>query len=253
MSATQDDFLAGRLKIEQPDHGFRAGIDTVLLAASVDIASYNILELGSGTGVASCCLLSDLPKAGATLVDIDQKSLSFAKNNLQNNGFSDRAQTILLDITQKGSMRKSAGLREGFYTSVIANPPFFDTNSGTISTNISRANARHMPTDDLDKWVKCAATSAAPGGEIIFIHTIAALPQLLDSFCARFGAVTLLPICSRPQTSASRVLIRAIKGSRAPLSMLPPLVLHGKNGNEFSVPANAIFRGKSRLSWKPMA
>jgi hypothetical protein len=54
---TLDGFLGGRLSIAQPRRGFRAGHDTVLLAASIPApAGSHVLELGSGAGVASLCL-----------------------------------------------------------------------------------------------------------------------------------------------------------------------------------------------------
>jgi len=246
---SEDDFLSGRLKIMQPKHGFRAGIDSVLLAAAVNINTQEILELGAGSGVAACCALADIPLANATLLERDVDVLDLAQINLQKNGFLERTKTIILDITQKGSVRQQAGLRSDFYTSIIANPPFFDAHSGTVSKQAGRAGSRHMPSEDLDKWVKSAASSAAAGGEVLFIHAISALPKLLASFEARFGNISILPISPREGKNASRMLIRGIKGSRAPFALLPPLVLHGKAGNNYTSQAEAIFRGKSRISW----
>jgi tRNA1Val (adenine37-N6)-methyltransferase len=36
-SLTEDGFLGGRLKVLQPEKGFRAGIDSVLLAATIPV------------------------------------------------------------------------------------------------------------------------------------------------------------------------------------------------------------------------
>ena len=250
LPVSEDEFLSGRIRVLQPRRGFRAGIDTVLLAAGVDEASTNIAEFGAGSGIASCCVLADLPQASATLVDFDETALLLAERNLRKNSFSSRARILLLDVMQKGSEREKAGLKNDFYSSIIANPPFFDAGAGTVSPLDSRAGSRHMQNDDLDKWVRSAASSAAPGGEIIFIHSVAALPRLLASFGTRFGRICILPIVPRPGHDATRVLIRGIKGSRAPISLLSPLVLHEEKGNGFLPQAEAIFRGKSRISWK---
>ena len=61
-----------------------------------------------------------------------------------------------------------------------------------------------MTAEQLDLWVKTAATHAAPGGEVIFIHTAEALPLLLESVTARFGAVTVLPLLPREGEPAHR-------------------------------------------------
>ena len=138
--------------------------------------------------------------------------------------------------------------RKDHFGAVIANPPFFDPGRGTAPA-IARAGARHMEDDALDKWVKTAATHAAPGGEVIFIHVAEALPLLLAAFTRRFGAVSVLPLSPRSGEPASRVLIRGIKGSRAPFSLLGGRVLHEAAGGGFRPEFDAIFRGAARLIW----
>ena len=44
---TVDDFLSGAIKVAQPKSGYRAGIDPILLAASIPAKSgQTVLELG---------------------------------------------------------------------------------------------------------------------------------------------------------------------------------------------------------------
>jgi len=50
-----DTFLDGRVIARQPQTGFRAGLDAVMLAAAVPDGA-NALELGAGAGTASLCL-----------------------------------------------------------------------------------------------------------------------------------------------------------------------------------------------------
>ncbi|VAW14423.1 hypothetical protein MNBD_ALPHA12-1743, partial [hydrothermal vent metagenome] len=79
---TRDAFLGGRVFALQPQNGFRAGIDSVLLAAAVAKSSASIVELGSGAGVASICALSDLAAASATLLDNQATMVELAISNL---------------------------------------------------------------------------------------------------------------------------------------------------------------------------
>ncbi len=59
---TLDRFLGGRITAAQPGSGFRAGHDTVLLAAAVPAENDSVvLELGSGAGIASLCLSAREP------------------------------------------------------------------------------------------------------------------------------------------------------------------------------------------------
>ena len=245
---TSDAFLGNRLIVSQPDKGFRAGLDSVLLGSAVRPSAKNLLDLGAGAGTAALVALADNSSLTATLVDADQAMLALAAHNLAANDFAARGKVLLLDLTAKGSLRAAAGLPADHFDSIIANPPFFDPGRGSAPSE-QRAAARHMALQALDRWVKTAATHAAPDGEVIFVHTAEALPVLLPAFVQRFGAVTILPLCPRDGEPASRVLIRGIKGSRAPLTLLASRPLHESTGRAFRPEFDAIFRGAARLVW----
>ena len=51
------------------------------------------------------------------------------------------------------------------------------------------------------------------------------LGEVLAALAADFGAVTVLPVHPKPDAAAIRVLIRAVKASRAPLALLPGFIL----------------------------
>ena len=46
-----------------------------------------------------------------------------------------------------------------------------------------------------------------------------------------------------------RVLVRAVKSGKAPLRILPPLVLHQRGGAKHTPQAEAILRGEAALGW----
>jgi tRNA1(Val) A37 N6-methylase TrmN6 len=247
-SLTRDAFLGGRLIVSQPGHGFRAGLDSVLLGAAVNPGASSLLDLGAGVGTAALVALAHNDQLTATLAEADAEMAALAALNVSANGFAGRARLLTLDVTAKGALRAAAGLPADHYASVIANPPFFDPQRGTSPTT-GRAAARHMHAEGLDLWAKAAATSAAPGGEIVFIHAAAALPALLQAFGARFGAITVLPLTPREGQPASRILVRGIKGSRAPLTLCASRALHERTGRGFRPEFDAIFRGEARLHW----
>lgn len=247
-TATRDAFLGGRLLVSQPARGFRAGLDSVLLGAGVKAGTRRLLDLGAGPGTAALVALADLPEARATLVEVDPEMAALAALNLAGNGMAERGRVVALDVTAKGSLRAAAGLPADHYDAVIANPPFFDPAAGS-APSAARATARHMPPDALELWVKAAAAHAAPEAEVIFIHAAASLPLLLPAFTARFGAVTVLPLTPRDGEPASRILVRGIKGSRAPFALLASRALHEPAGRDFRPEFDAIFRGSARLIW----
>jgi tRNA1(Val) A37 N6-methylase TrmN6 len=243
---THDAFLAGRLTIAQPTAGFRAGLDSVLLGAAVGAAEGELLDLGAGAGAAALVALAHTPALTATLVESDPAMAALAAENLTANSLGARARVLTLDLTAPGRTRAAAGLPADHFAAVIANPPFYD--AGTTPA-ASRAAARHMTPAALDAWVKTAATHAAPGARIVFIHTADRLASLLESFTARFGAITILPLTPRDGEPAHRILIRGTKGSRAPLTLLASRALHTRAGRTFRPEFEAIFRGDDVLHW----
>ena len=245
---TRDAFLGGRLIVSQPGNGFRAGLESVLLGSAIAGESISLLDLGAGAGTAALVALANGHALTATLVDADPEMTALAGLNLSQNGLADRARVLTLDVTAKGSDRAAAGLASDHYWTVIANPPFFDPGSGTAPAE-ARAPARHMDPESLELWVRTAAASAAPDGDIVFIHAASSLPSLLAAFDRRFGAIKVLPLCPREGEAANRVLIRGVKGSRAPLTLLASRALHQPSGQGFRPEFEAIFRGTGRLDW----
>jgi tRNA1(Val) A37 N6-methylase TrmN6 len=247
-SLTRDAFLGGRLIVSQPGNGFRAGMDSVLLGAAVGGASRSLLDLGAGAGTAALIAMARNPALSATLAESDPDTAALAALNLRENGLAERGRVLTLDVTAPGKVRAAAGLASDHFSAVIANPPYFEAGRGTAPSG-ERAAARHMSAPDLDRWVKTAATHAAPAGEVIVIYPAQHLPGLLAAFDARFGAITVLPLSPREGDPATRILIRGIKGSRAPLTLLASRALHEPGGRTFRPEFEAIFRGSAGLIW----
>ena len=241
-----DAFLGGKLSITQPEKGFRAGLDSVLLGASVSPRAGQLLDLGAGAGVAALCAMAHNDALSATLVENNAEMAGLARDNIAANGLSGRAHILEVSATASGAERKALGLGSDRFDVVIANPPFFE--AGTKAPDMARAAARHTD-GEVSAWVRTAVSCAHAKGEVIFIHVASTLPQLLAAFNARMGAIVVLPIVPRPGKPASRVLVRGKKGSKAAMELLGPIVLHGESGNGFSPQVDAILRGKSVLDW----
>lgn len=248
-TVTRDAFLGNRLTLSQPQRGFRAGLDSVLLGAAVSPRSRTLLDMGSGVGTAAFVAMAHNDGLDALLVERNAEFVELARINAEENGFAGRVTVGQGDVTAGAAERRAAGMAENAYDSVIANPPFFAQGDGTLAADTGRAGARHMDETALDLWIRAAAGAARSGGEAIFIFPAAGLVPLLAGFSRRFGAITILPLLPRPGVAAGRVLVRGIKGSRAPLALLPGRALHGEEGRAFQPEFEAIFRGETRLVW----
>lgn len=246
---TRDAFLAGRLTLSQPRNGFRAGLDSVLLGAAVPPGVKTLLDLGAGVGTAALVALALGRAERAVLAERDPATHALAQENLAANGFGDRAKALLVDIVAPAGMRRAAGLLDNAHDVVIANPPYFAAGRGTLASEASRAGARHMETEALDLWVRCAAASTSAGGTAIFVYPAEGLAALMAAFDQRFGALHILPLAPRPGEAANRILLRGTKGSRARLTLLSTRFLHNAVGQGFAPEFDAIFQGRAALDW----
>lgn len=237
---TDDAFLGGRLKILQPEQGFRASTDAVLLAAACPAAAGQaVLDLGCGVGTAALCLGIRVPDLMLAGVEVQRDYAEIARVNGVRNG-------IGFDVTV-GDVA-AMPLRRTF-DQVIANPPYYPA-SGTPAGDRGRALAL-QETRPLPVWTGAARARLAPGGWLTLILRSDRLPEALSALDG-FGAVAVLPLAPREGRSAQRVLIRARKGARSPFRLLAPLVLHAAPEHEgdredLTEEAAAILRGGAAI------
>jgi tRNA1(Val) A37 N6-methylase TrmN6 len=241
---TEDAFLGGKIKALQPRAGYRAGIDALLLAASIPVAqagSPRVLDAGSGVGVVGLCLAARVARARVVLVESEPSLVRLALRNVVENRLEDRIRVLCADITAPAKRTAHVELVPESFDHVAANPPFYPQGRARPARDRLRAGAHIMPSGGLERWVRAAARLARPGGTLSLVHRAEALGELLAAIGPRFGALKVLPIHPRADRPAIRVLVQGRKGSRAPMSLLPPLVLHG-DGNRFLPAADAILR-----------
>ena len=94
--------------------------------------------------------------------------------------------------------------------------------------------------------MKTLHTSLKPKGRFVIIHRPDMLPLLLEAMQGRFGAIHIRPVHGKSGRPATRILLSGVKGSRAPLSLLEPLMLHDPQGNR-TLEDEAIARGRSLI------
>ena len=221
---TLDAFHRGRFHLVQPRGGHRAGLDALLLAASVpDGLAGDVLDMGAGTGLAGLATADRHPLARVTLAERDPVTLAALRASLDlpgNAGLAARARVVPVDLMAPAASREAALGREA-HDHALANPPF-NSASHRSSPDARRAGAHDMDGDTLAAWCRAAAAALRPGGSLTMIVRPASLSGLLAAWGGRFGGPALLPVHTR-EGPATRLLARGAKGARAPLAMLPSL------------------------------
>lgn len=252
MVTTDDAFLGGALRLLQPRSGYRAGLDAVLLAAAVPAkASDLVLDAGAGVGTVGLCLARRVAVGGLALIEMEPTLAALARQNAERNGLGHLARVIEADVAGGGAAfaerLEPQGFKPGAFAHVAANPPYHDAARGTASPDGLKARSHAMAEGDLDGWLRFLATACARGGTATVIHDAAALPALLAAMAPRFGALRIVALHSRADQSARRIIVQGVKGSRAPLSVRPGLVIHGDD-NRVRPEIEAILRHGAPLA-----
>ncbi|MGN6146320.1 MAG: tRNA1(Val) (adenine(37)-N6)-methyltransferase [Mesorhizobium sp.] len=248
---TVDAFHRGRFFLVQPAaSGHRAGMDAMMLAASVPSAfAGRLADFGAGAGAAGLAVLSRCAAAEAVLVERSSEMAAFAEATLAHPGnaaLRSRASILGADVTLTGRARVAAGLADNAFDFVIMNPPF---NAGVDrATPDALKRAAHVMEDGLyERWVRSAAAVVKPRGGLAVIARPEQLAELVAAVSGRFGGAEILAIHPRADAAAIRIVLRAWRGSRAKLSLKPPLVLHESGSDRFSARADAINNGLASL------
>ena len=247
-----DAWLGGRLTLVQPTRGHRVGSDAVLLSAAVGSVDGRIVDVGAGVGAVGLAVVSRSARATADLVEIDPELARLAAGNAARNALTSRIRVFQADVGD-AQARRAAGLADEAADCVFTNPPFFDPRTARVSPDPSRARAHAFLPDasndaPLIGWVRACLALLAPSGRLVMIHRPDALAQILTAVGNRAGALALLPVHPRAGSSAHRLLISAVKGSKAPLRIAPALVLHQTDGR-LTAETAAIHNGEALIDW----
>lgn len=244
IAVTQDTLLGGRLRLAQPAKGHRAGTDAVLLGAAAPQTSGLIIDVGAGVGTVGLMLALRSEAARIMLLERDPIFAALARQNADVNALTGRVTVAETDVLAT-LVRRSAGVRNESADVVVTNPPFYDADSGRRSSDPLK-QAAHVIEGTLASWVRACMTLLKPGGTFVLIHRPEALADILPALGRGMGAVHVWPIHAKAASAATRIIIRATKGSRKPLELGPPLILHDETG-AFTREAVALHEGRTLL------
>jgi tRNA1(Val) A37 N6-methylase TrmN6 len=245
LELTEDAFLGGQLRLKQLKSGHRAGHDAVLLAAASSArAGDRVADLGAGVGAAGLAVARRVAGIDLVLVEIDDVLTGLARANAAANGI--QADVIVLDVEADAAAFAAAGLGPDSVDAVLMNPPFNDPARHRLSPDTARGSAHMATATTLPKWVHAARRILKSRGMLTLIWRADGLAEVLAALDHGFGSLQLVPVHGDARSPANRILVRAIKGGRAPTQIHPALMLNDAPG----VPnqrVQAILAGKGTL------
>lgn len=242
-AVTRDAFLNGAVTVLQPADGYRAGMDAVLLAASLEVErGLSAAEAGTGAGAALMCAAHRLGQASFTGFERQRELVFLAAESAALNGLSGRVRIETTDVA-----RRPPNL-ENLFDQSFSNPPFFEP-TAVRSPKPGRVEA-YLAETPLREWVLFLLHVTRPRGTVTFIHRAAALADLLGELNGRAGEIEVLPVRPAPGEPAHRILVRCRKGlRRGPVKLHEGLALHERAGGPLTPRAAEAMSGAA-LEWR---
>ncbi len=224
---TRDTLFEGRVRLAQParGEGYRVNVDALLLAhfarRSGRVARV-AFDLGAGVGAVSLALLHWGAAARAVLVEIDEATASLARENLEANGWSARADVVAESATI------AARRHRGEAHLVVCNPPYFAPGRGHAPSVAARSRAR---TGELRTFTDAARALLARRGRACFVYPARETATLFEAL----RASGLEPKRARAVRSAAEeparvLLVEAMAAKPGGLILEPELIERDARG-----------------------
>ena len=252
IETSEDSFHEGAFYALQPvGTGHRSGSDALLIAASLpQDASGLVADLGSGSGVAGIAAVVSTPGLNAILVEKNPIMVDLARKTLRlrpNLRYAERLQVLEADVTLSGDRREEVGLTSSMVDYVIMNPPY-NHEGQRISPDAMREEAHVMGLFGLDCWMRTAVSILKPAGKLVLIYRTEKLGEVIACSQGRFGGITVVPIHARADEAASRLIFTMTKGSKAPFSIMPGVVMHNDD-NSITELGKKLLNGEERVDF----
>jgi tRNA1Val (adenine37-N6)-methyltransferase len=217
---------SGVVSIIQPEKGVRFTLDSLLLADFCRIKPHDrILEPGAGTGTISLLLAKKFPEARFVADEVEPRAFNLLCRNIRDNGLVDVITPLERDIRYLGRT-----FAPGSFDVIIANPPYTRCGTGRKSPSRERQTARQDQTASLACWLDLQ-TVLKDKGRLFMVFPASRAAELLSLLRERWMEPKRLR-CVHPfqDKPASLVLIEAIKTTGVGLDILPPLIVHHRDG-----------------------
>ena len=244
IAVTQDTLLDRKVKLLQPQSGYRVAIDPVFLASAVQAkAGEHVLDVGAGVGAASLCLAHRVPGCRVTGLEVQRSYIRLAQQNSESNGMRSRVEFLYGDLRQPPPR-----LAAGTFSHVMANPPYLEEVRSRPAMTVEKDRANREGSTPLELWANFCLLMVKPKGTVTFIHRADRLEHLLTTFAGKLGNIGVFPLWSGPGKPANRLILRGRKNLHGALVLHSGIILHNAGGG-YTPEAEAVLRDGQALDF----
>lgn len=217
------------LKIIQNKHGFRFGIDAVLLSDFAKEIKPNsrVMDLCSGNGIIALLLSAKLKNPSITAVEIQEDVANLAKRSVSLNNLESTINIVCDDLNNLNNTFSTCS-----FDAIVCNPPYKKQASGLVNDLDTKTMARHEISCSLDDVVRIASFLLKPNCSLYMVHR----PERLCDIMTALRKYNLEPkilrfVQPKVNNAPNLLLIKAVKNAKPFLKLMENLIVYDENGN----------------------
>ena len=223
---TITELLVSGFQLFQDEREFKFSIDAILLAHFGEAKSNkHYLELGTGTGVIPHVLYHRGARH-VVGVDCNSRVISLAQKSCIHNDIADAISMVELDY-----LSDAGKVYYGQFDGIYMNPPYFEANSGLLSTVENVALALHEQHSMKDRLLQ-AQRYLKFGGTLWMIYSTPRLESLLSAIEETQFRVKRMRFVHGNQDKVSKLVLLELKyGGKPGMKVEPPLYIYELDGS----------------------
>lgn len=217
------DQINENLQLIQKKDGLTFGTDAYLLAAFAKPKPRGtMVDLGSGTGVASLLCMTRKKYAAAYAVELQPEFCRLIERNCVLNGLENQIHVIQRDIRLLGA----ADLDDSV-TTVLTNPPYLPDGSGFPCANLRMETARRELNGTIQDFCATSARLLQSGGLLYVVYRPERMPELMTALRQEhLEPKRMVTVYPDMESKPCLILVEAKKDAAPSLLQAPPLIIY---------------------------
>ena len=224
-----DDLQNNGMKLLQKKHGFRFGMDSVLLKDFTRIKpGEHVADLGTGSAVLPLLLSQKETTAYFDAFEWQPDIADMASRSIQYNQLGDRITVHCTDLREADRIIGKASVHV-----VVCNPPYGKKDNILESPNETKRLSRQETSCTIEEILSACGSLLKNMGRLYMVFPSHRMLELFDQMRRyRLEPKRLRMVCGKASKAPYLLLIEGVKNAKPMLHWQPPLIVHHEDGTE---------------------